>query len=98
MRNPTYAEEFRPYPQTESITALDFSGVVSRDELPTMFVGIRTITHNRAGLKLYPTKVVVIEMRAGDEVASMDLNSKCARLYAARLTEFADVIDAERAA
>jgi hypothetical protein len=98
MRNPTYAEDFQPYPQSETCVAVDFSGAVSRDELPTLFVGIRTITHNRAGLKLYPMKVAVIEMRAGDEVASFDLDPKTARHYATRLLEFADTIDSSKTA
>lgn len=93
MRNPTYAEDFQAYPQSESATALDFSGLATRDELPTLIVGVRTITHNRTGLKLHPTKVVVIEMRAGDEVASFDLDPKYARIYASRLAEYADTID-----
>lgn len=56
-------------------------------------VGIKTITHNRDGLKLHPHKVVAIEISCEEELASFDMTPRHARLYARRLLEYADAID-----
>lgn len=65
-------------------------------DAPVLSIGIRTITHNRSGLKLYPHEVIVIEMTEGSEVSAFDLTPSLARMYSDRLKEFADKIDAKK--
>lgn len=86
MRNPVFAEEFETDQLPMSMWA--FGG-------PTLTIGIRTVTQNRDGLKLYPFKTVVIEIRQGDEVAAFDLPPSMIRAYAKRLNDFANAIEKE---
>lgn len=85
MRNPIYAEGYITKPMLISIT----------DMVPSMTLGfgIRTITHNRAGLKLHPHKVVVIEMGEGEEIMSFDLTPSYAREVAQKLMQHADEVE-----
>lgn len=84
---PTYLEgdAFLPTPRPERIVSFgsDESGPLK------LFIGLKTITHNRSGLKIIPHKVAVIEMREGDTVMSFDLNSILADVVSSRLAEFA---------
>ena len=100
MQNPTYAGEFHKKPHPEHISAMQFrrntdTAPFREDfpEQPMLSVGIKTITHNRDGLKLYPTDVVVVEISCGKELGSMDLSPKLARDVAGKLLEFADTIE-----
>jgi hypothetical protein len=101
MQNPTYDGGFQHCPMPERIAYMRFLKVGEEPSkeaaLPTkmMSIGIKTITHDRSGLKLIPHKVVVVEMSEGDEVGSFDLSSGHARQLAGRLIEFAESIENE---
>lgn len=75
----------------EKLTAM----VGDEQPRPTMSVGIKTITHNRCGLRIHPHKVIALEMTEGADVASFDLNPRMARTWARRLMEYADVLEYE---
>ena len=83
-------------PMPERIATLSFRHA---DEPPSQIlsVGIKTLTHNRAGMKVYQHKAVVIEISEGDEVASVALSPSHARAIAQRISEFADTVETEKA-
>ena len=95
MRNPTYAGEYKPEPMPEKVVAILHAQPWVTG--PTLTAGIKTITHSRTGLKLFPHEVVAIEIIDGDDVVSFDLSPTFARAYAKRLMEFADAIESEKA-
>jgi len=95
MRNPTYADKFQAEPMPERLAAISRLGTTSLG--PVLSVGIKTITHNRDGMRLHPHKIIAIEMMDGDELASFDLTPSLARQYASRLVEFADAIETKKA-
>lgn len=93
MRNPTY--EINPF--EGQLTTPDVLVALGVEPNPILSVSLRTITHNRAGMKLQPHPVAVIEMREGDDVSSFDLTPSMARHYAARLIQIADAIEKKKA-
>ena len=92
MHNVRYAESDFVGPGPERIAT-----VSHEPPSQTLSVGIKTLTHDRRGLKLYPHKTVVIEITEGEEVASFALNPSHARAIALRISEFADTIETEKA-
>lgn len=96
MRNPTYSGAFHPSPMPERCISMRV--INEGNELPqvTLSVGVKTITNNRDGLKLYPHQVVAVEISCGDEMACFDMPPSFARTYAKRLIEFADNIEGNK--
>lgn len=97
MRNPKYEGEWLDLPRAEMATSMSFLPGADIAPRVTLAIGIKTITHNRDGLKLHPHKTVAIEISEGDQVASFDFPPTLARIYARRLLEFADAIEAGHA-
>ncbi len=85
--NPTYAGDFDLSPIPERLACL------VGDVHPMISAGVKTITHNRLGLKIKPHKVVAIEMQGS---TSFDLTPSFARIWAQRLIEFAQSIESEK--
>lgn len=85
-----------PFP--ERWTRMQFYPLGERPPAPlpprTMFsAGVKTIIEAPYGVKVVPSKVVVIETKQGENVVSFDFSSRHARSLAARLNDYADFID-----
>lgn len=84
-------------PRPETISDVDFS----HPEIPQdrLSVGIRILTHTSGGLKLlHPVKVigVVLDKTNGDREWSFGVPPEFARSLAAKMIEFADMIEGEK--
>ena len=90
MRNSRYEGDFQPVPMPERLALIS----VDHDEDRAMLsMGIKTVTHDRCGLKLTPHRVVAIETKSGDELHSFAFSAAVARDFARSLTGFADCIE-----
>jgi hypothetical protein len=90
---PTYKGGFQQDPFPDRYAALTFHPEYK--EQVKLTIGIKTITHDRMGLKLKPHKTVVIEMVSDEYTMDFDLTPGFARALALKLNEFANAIDGD---
>lgn len=95
MHNPIYVDDFKCFPETETVQSLSF--LHEKIEVPEMVlkVGIKKITHDRRGLKLFPFDTIVIEIREGSELASFNLPPDMAKTIGAHLIKLANKTNGE---
>lgn len=64
--------------------------------IPVLSIGLKTLTENNSGEKIYPFDAIVIEVQHDDQKVWTFIDAKLARNYARKMLEWADKLDEDR--
>lgn len=79
--------------ESETIQEVDFTGPDSVENLVTFNYGIKTLTHNRRGLKLHPVQGIEFALCTGTTKLDFHVQPDEARRIASKLIEYSDKIE-----